>query len=308
MCQSVNSACCAVGLHRVPGQRPARRQDTRRRGQKYPPSKIPRGRMPLRSAVLACLFWLCGQRTQRTTFANMPQFHARCRLRHPTMLVAMLLHVLLLSGPQQARADSEAPMVWPRPASLSHGACNGGSPLGLAGAQLQVRVLSGQADEATAYVEAALQAALPEWGCGIEAGPAATGGGGDRQLPTPPKMSSACATNRLPALKLTIYGLPALPRLSSNPSRAGPTISVVIANASCTQPSCYSHENDESYSLQIDEAGAITIAAAEIFGANWALSTLSSLANGTCGLTCLPIEGLSAWCASPVRQWWLGRG
>ncbi|EFN57917.1 hypothetical protein CHLNCDRAFT_141982 [Chlorella variabilis] len=160
------------------------------------------------------------------------------------MLVAMLLHVLLLSGPQQARADSEAPMVWPRPASLSHGACNGGSPLGLAGAQLQVRVLSGQADEATAYVEAALQAALPEWGCGIEAGPAAT----------------------------------------------GPTISVVIANASCTQPSCYSHENDESYSLQIDEAGAITIAAAEIFGANWALSTLSSLANGTCGLTCLPIE------------------
>ena len=45
-----------------------------------------------------------------------------------------------------------------------------------------------------------------------------------------------------------------------------------------------------SDNLRVSSEG-VSISAAELFGVNWAFSTLAALANGSCSVTCAPFTG-----------------
>ena len=71
---------------------------------------------------------------------------------------------------------------------------------------------------------------------------------------------------------------------------AGPLVTVTIADASCTEPSCYTHRTNESYVLAVSST-AVSIKARTIFGAGWALSSMTPLAQAICRVDCVPVKG-----------------
>ncbi|PSC70268.1 glycoside hydrolase family 20 [Micractinium conductrix] len=69
----------------------------------------------------------------------------------------------------------------------------------------------------------------------------------------------------------------------------GPAVRITVLNASCTSPACSSAANDESYRLTVGTDG-VGIEASALFGAQWALASLTSLADARCSVACLPVE------------------
>ncbi|EFN58846.1 hypothetical protein CHLNCDRAFT_140700 [Chlorella variabilis] len=69
----------------------------------------------------------------------------------------------------------------------------------------------------------------------------------------------------------------------------GPLVTVTIADASCTEPSCYTHRTNESYVLAVSST-AVSIKARTIFGAGWALSSMTPLAQAICRVDCVPVK------------------
>lgn len=72
---------------------------------------------------------------------------------------------------------------------------------------------------------------------------------------------------------------------------AGPPVSVVVRDASCATPACYTAATDESYNMTISVQDGVQITARTLIGVSHAFSTLASLANPEAEVACLPIQG-----------------
>ncbi|KAI7846441.1 hypothetical protein COHA_000052 [Chlorella ohadii] len=70
----------------------------------------------------------------------------------------------------------------------------------------------------------------------------------------------------------------------------GPSVQVMVRDASCATPACYTAATNESYSLSISAADGVQIAAETLIGASHAFASLASLANPEAEITCLPIQ------------------
>lgn len=81
---------------------------------------------------------------------------------------------------------------------------------------------------------------------------------------------------------------------------------MVVRNASCATPACYTAATDESYSLTITKEDGIRIEAQTLIGVSHALASLASLASPDADVSCLPIKGALAdlSCGAAGRLGW----
>ncbi|PRW50867.1 glycoside hydrolase family 20 isoform A [Chlorella sorokiniana] len=71
---------------------------------------------------------------------------------------------------------------------------------------------------------------------------------------------------------------------------SGPAVQVVVRDASCATPACYTTATNESYSLSISKQGGVQIEAQTLIGVSHAFSSLASLASADADVSCLPIQ------------------
>lgn len=203
--------------------------------------------------------------------------------------------------------------------------CSANETVSLHGAQLSVRIESGDEQAAEAYVRKAWRFAQQDWSVG-RAGERSTRLLGLLLFGVDSCLRRAVAFFGLnsviwhgsPGCRRRRHKqqqphpspshLPAHPAASATPTNGarGPAVQVVVRNASCATPACYTAATDESYSLTITKEDGIRIEAQALIGVSHALASLASLASPDADVSCLPIKGALAdlSCGAAGRLGW----
>lgn len=187
--------------------------------------------------------------------------------------------------------------------------------ISLHGAQLSVRVESGDKAAGEAYVRKAWRLAERDWsvnGAGkVQDRQAASSSTSEDEsdgfaLPrhalvlllcedswaAPTRQLAAAVFCLIPPTTPPPHTPPACPAAAATPMNGarGPSVQVMVRDASCATPACYTAATNESYSLSISAADGVQIAAETLIGASHAFASLASLANPEAEITCLPIQ------------------
>jgi hypothetical protein len=157
-----------------------------------------------------------------------------------------------------------------------------------------VQIRSGDQQAAGDYVRKAWRLAQQDW--------SVNSAGEQVSVPLDPLVS---VLHRLPPLLPVVvlhptqtnptYILPARPCCCPHAAMAmtgasGPAVQVVVRDASCATPACYTTATNESYSLSISKQGGVQIEAQTLIGVSHAFSSLASLASADADVSCLPIQ------------------